>query len=335
MSNTDLNVNRKSGWQRINIFKVNSIAPSLVIVFILMCAIFGGINPQFLSFVNFKTIISGLSVYGMMAVGLSFVVLTGNFDVSVGSVVGICSIVMAMMFNIEGVKIPIAVIILAGIALGAFVGAINGFLITVVGINSVITTLGTLAILRGVALLLANKPALINDKFYVSLGRGFIAKTIPYSFVYLIVIFVIAYLLLRFTKFGRNVYQVGSNSNAARLAGIPVKRTQFLTFVVAGITCGISAFLMTSQAAFAQGEFGTGFEFTILTIVVLGGISLAGGRGTLIGVAAGLLIINSIANGLTMIDVPVFWREAFNGIILIAAILIDSIRVRRRELLKA
>ncbi len=335
MSDNDLNVNKKSGWQRINIFKFNSITPSLIIVFIIMCAIFGGINHQFLSFVNFKTIISGLSIYGMMAAGLSFVVLTGNFDVSIGSIVGICSIVMAMMFNIKGVNIPIPVIILIGIVLGAFVGALNGFLVTVVGINSVITTLGTLAILRGISLLLANKPALINNKFYVSMGRGFIAKAVPYSFVYLVVIFIVAYLLLRFTKFGRNVYQVGSNANAARLAGIPVKRTQFFAFVVAGISCGISAFLMTSQAAFAQGEFGTGFEFTILTIVVLGGISLAGGRGTLIGVAVGLLIINSISNGLTMIDIPVFWREAFNGIILIAAILIDSIRVKRRELLKA
>ncbi len=335
MPDTDINVNKKTGWQRLNIFKVNSIAPSLVIVFILMCVIFGSINPQFLSFVNFKTILSGLSVYGMMAVGLTFVVLTGNFDVSIGSIVGICSIVMAMMFNIEGVTIPIPVIILIGIVLGALVGSINGVLVAYVGINSVITTLGTLAILRGISLLLANKPALIADKFYVAMGRGFIEKTVPYSFVYLVAIFVIAYLLLRFTKFGRNIYQVGSNSGAARLAGIPVKRTQFLSFVVAGISCGITAFLMTSQAAFAQGEFGTGFEFTILTIVVLGGISLAGGRGTLVGVAAALLVINSIANGLTMIDIPVFWREAFNGVILITAILIDSIRVRRRELLKA
>lgn len=335
MTQTDLGINKKSALQRINIFKVNSISPSLFIVFILMCAIFGGINPQFFSFINFKAIISGLSVYGIMAVGMSFVMLTGNFDVSVGSIVGISSIIIAKMFNIEGLSLPIPVIILIGLIVGASVGALNGFLVTVVGINSVITTLGTLAIFRGISYYIANKPALISDKFYVAMGRGFISKAIPYSFVYMVVIYLIAYLALRFTKFGRDTYQVGSNANAARLAGLSVKKTQFLAFVVSGLTCGISAFLMTSQAAFAQGEFGNGFEFTILTIVVLGGISLSGGRGTLIGVALALLIISSISNGLTMVNVEVYWREAFNGIILIAAILIDSIRVRKRELLKA
>ncbi len=335
MISNELMSNKNSFLQRINIFKVNSIAPSLIIVFILMCAVFGGINPQFFSFVNFKAIISGLSVYGIMAVGLTFVVLTGNFDVSIGSIVGISSIVIAKLFNIQGISLPIPLIIIIGLAVGAAVGALNGFLVTFVGINSVITTLGTLAIFRGISYYLANKPALINDKFYISLGRGFILKTIPYSFVYMIFIYVIAYLVLRYTKFGRDIYQVGSNVNAARLAGLSIKKSQFLAFVVSGFTCGISAFIMTSQAAFAQGEFGTGFEFTILTIVVLGGISLAGGRGTLIGVFIALLIVNTISNGLTMINVTVYWRDAFNGIILILAILIDSIRVRKRMLLRA
>ena len=327
--------NNKSFWQKINIFKVNSISPSLIIVVIIMYAIFGGINQDFFSFQNFKGIIASLSVTGIMSVGLAFVVLTGNFDVSIGSILGISAVIMGKLFNVAGGKIPIFVIIIIGLLVGAAVGALNGFLVTFVGINSVITTLGTLAVFRGLSFLYANEPSLINNKTYVALGRGFIAKTIPYTFIYMLVIFVAGYLVLRYTKFGRDIYQVGANPGAARLAGISTRKMQFWAFVIAGVTSAMAAVIMTSQAAFAQGEFGLGFEFTILTIVILGGISLAGGRGTLVGVIIALLIINSISNGLTMMSVPVNWREAFNGIILIAAILIDSVRVRRRELLKA
>jgi len=327
--------NNKSFWQKINIFKVNSISPSLVIVVILMYVLFGSINSDFFIFQNFKGIIASLSITGIMSVGLAFVVLTGNFDVSVGSILGISAVVMGKLFNVAGGNIPIPVIIIIGILVGAAVGALNGFLVTFIGINSVITTLGTLALFRGLSFLYANEPSLIQNKTFIALGRGFVAKTVPYSFIYLLVIFVVAYLVLRFTKFGRDIYQVGANPNAARLAGLSAKKMQFWAFVISGITSAIAAVIMTSQAAFAQGEFGYGFEFTILTIVVLGGISLSGGRGTLVGVAIALLIINSISNGLTMMSVPNNWREAFNGFILIASILIDSIRVRRRELLKA
>jgi len=335
MTKNSISKNSMDFFQKINIFKVNSISPSLIIVLVVMYSIFGGVNHDFFSVQNFKGIIAGLSVYGFMAVGLTFVVLTGNFDVSIGSILGISAVIIGKLFNINGGNIPIPIIILAGLAVGAAVGALNGFLVTVVGINSVITTLGTLAVFRGLSFLYAADPSLINNKTYITLGRGFIAHTIPYTFIYLLIVFVIAYLVLRFTKFGRDTYQSGSNPNAARLAGISVKKIQFFAFVIAGVTSAMSAVIMTSQAAFAQGEFGYGFEFTILTIVVLGGISLSGGRGTLIGVAISLLIINSISNGLTMISIPINWREAFNGIILIAAILIDSIRVRKRELLKA
>lgn len=327
--------NKKSFAQKINIFKVNSISPSLVLVLIIMFVLFGSINSDFFSFQNFKGIIASLSVTGIMSVGLAFVVLTGNFDVSIGSILGISAVVMGKLFNVAGGNIPIPVIIIIGLLVGAAVGALNGFLVTFVGINSVITTLGTLAVFRGMAFLFANDPLLINNKVYVALGRGFIARAVPYTFIYMLVVIVAAYLVLKYTKFGRDIYQVGANPSAARLAGLSTKKMQFWAFVIAGVTSAMAAVIMTSQAAFAQGEFGYGFEFTILTIVVLGGISLSGGRGTLIGVAVALLIINSISNGLTMMSVPVNWREAFNGVVLIAAILIDSIRVRRRELLKA
>jgi len=327
--------NNQKFWSKINFFNKNSMAPSLLLIYILMIVIFSSINPLFLTVSNFKSILSNMGIFGIMAVGLSFVMITGNFDVSVGSILGISAVVAAKLFNIPGVVIPIPVIILISIATGALVGALNGFIVTYIGINSVITTLGTLAIIRGLAFVYATEPSLINNEVFIKIGRGYIFKIIPLSFVYMLIILFVMYYVLRFTKFGRDIYQAGSNQSAARLAGLNVKRTQFLAFIASGVAASIGGIIMASQLAFAQGEFGLGAEFSVLTICVLGGISLAGGRGTLISVLVSIFILGSISNGLALIRVPVEWREAFQGIILIAAILIDSIRMRKRELLKA
>ena len=330
------NINKKKfSWSKINVFKKNSVTPSLVIVYAVMITFFSLINPLYVSIGNIKSIFANLTIAGIIAIGFSVVMLAGNFDLSVGSTLGVAAVVCAKLYNIEGVNIPLPVVILAGLMVGVAIGALNGFLVTVVGINSVITTLGTLAIFRGLAYLYATESARIYNKTFIFIGRGYVFKYIPLTFIYMIVMLVGMYLILRFTKFGRNVYSVGANAYAARLAGISIRKTQFFTFVICGATAAIGGMLMASQLAFGQGVFGIGYEFKVLTICVLGGISLAGGRGTLVGVFVAILILGSISNGLALINVPINWREAFQGIILIAAILVDSIRVRRRELLKA
>ncbi len=325
----------KNFWNSINVFKKNSMTPTLILVYAAMILLFTLLNPLYVSLANIKSIFANLTISGIMAVGLTTVILTGNFDISIGSILGMAAIVCAKLYNIEGSNIPMVVIILAALAVGAAIGALNGFLVSYVGINSIITTLGTLAVFRGLAYLYATETARIYYKPFISMGRGYIFTHIPNTFVYFMVVLIFMYLALRFTKFGRNIYQVGANKDAARLAGISVNRTTFLTFIISGVTAAAGGILMSSQLAFAQGEFGLGFEFRILTICVLAGISLAGGRGTLVGVLVATLILGSISNGLALADVPIDWREAFQGMILIIAILIDSIRVKRRELLKA
>ncbi len=319
----------------INVFNKNSMAPTLIIVYVAMIILFASINPLYVSLANIKSIFANLTISGILAVGLTTVMLTGNFDLSVGSSLGVAAIICAKLYNIEGLDIPMAVVIIAAIGAGAAIGAVNGFLIAVVGVNSIITTLGTLAVFRGFAYLFAGETARIYYKPFISLGRGYIFGNIPNTMVYFIVLIIIMYLVLRFTKFGRDIYQVGANKDAARLAGVSIKRTTFLSFVICGMTAAIGGIIMTSQLAFAQGEFGLGIEFKILTICVLAGISLAGGRGTLVGVLIATLILGSISNGLALTNVPIDWREAFQGIILIAAILIDSVRIRREQLLRA
>lgn len=329
------NLSRKNFLETINVFKKNSMTPTLVVVYALMIILFFSINPLYVSIANIKSIFANLTIAGIMAIGLTTVILAGNFDLSVGSVLGVSAIVCAKLYNIEGITIPLPVIILAAIAVGVVIGALNGFLVSFVGINSIITTLGTLAIFRGLAYIYATETARIYYKPFIFMGRGYVAEFIPITFIYFIVILVLAYLVLRFTRFGRNIYQVGANNTAARLAGISIRKTVFYTFIISGVTAAIGGMIMASQLAFAQGEFGLGYEFRILTICVLAGISLAGGRGTLVGVLVATLILGSISNGLALANVPIDWRDAFQGIILIAAILIDSIRVRRRELLRA
>ncbi|MCJ7472448.1 MAG: ABC transporter permease [Actinobacteria bacterium] len=319
----------------INVFNKNSMTPTLIIVYAVMIILFASINPLYISLANIKSIFANLTITGILAVGLTTVMLTGNFDLSVGSTIGVAAIICAKLYNIEGLDIPMVVIIIAALAAGAVIGATNGFLVTVVGINSIISTLGTLAVFRGFAYLFATETARIYYKPFISLGRGYLFGNIPNTMVYFIVLLAVVYLILRFTKFGRDIYQVGANKEAARLAGVSIKKTTFLTFVICGVTAAMGGIVMASQLAFAQGEFGFGIEFKILTICVLAGISLAGGRGTLVGVLVATLILGSISNGLALANVPIDWREAFQGIILIAAILIDSIRIRREQLLRA
>lgn len=325
---------REKILSQINVFKKNSITPSLIVVYAIMILIFTLINPRFITITNLKGILAILSITGVMAVGLSTVMLTGNFDLSVGSIFGLTVVVVAKLFNLKGYTVPIPVIILAGIMVGLVIGVINGLLVTKIGINSIISTLGTLAIFRGLTFYFSLENISIPKEAFLNIGRYFIGGIVPLPFIYYIVILVFAYIFLRFTRHGRNMYLVGASVSAARLAGINISKTQFLPFILSGVTAAIGGVINAAQVGFANATFGTGFEFKILTICVLGGISLIGGRGTLIGVFVAALIIGSISNGLALIDIPINWREAFVGIILIGAILIDSIRVARKGRLK-
>ena len=311
---------------RLNPFNKSSIAPALAVVYGLMVLIFSLINPRFFSLENAKAIMAAVAVSGIVAVGLTPVVLTKNFDMSIGSIFGLSVVVVAKLFNLPGTSVPIIAIILIGLAVGPIIGAINGFLITKVGINSIIVTLGTLAIFRGLTFYWSLKNISIPKEAFLRLGRYFVFGVVPLPFIYFLVLLAIGYLLLRYTRTGRNIYMVGANAGAARLAGIKIRKIQFLPYLISGFLASLGGVINAAQVGFANSTFGTGYEFKILTILVLGGISLNGGRGSLVGVFVATLIIGSISNGLALIDVPINWRDAFIGIILIVAISVDSLQ---------
>jgi ribose transport system permease protein len=315
---------------RLNIFNRSSITPSLVVVYAAMVLVFSLLNPRFFSMGNFKAIMASLAVSGIVAVGLTPVVLTGNFDISIGSIFGLTVVVVAKLFNVAG-GVPIPVIMLAGLAVGLLIGVVNGILVTRIGINSIIVTLGTLAIFRGLTFYWSLSNISIPKEAFLQIGRYFVFDVIPLPFVYFLVALLIGSLLLRYTRGGRNMYLVGANANAARLAGIKIRRTQFIPFVISGLMAALGGVINAAQVGFANSTFGTGYEFKILTIVVLGGISLKGGRGALAGVFFATLIIGSISNGLALVDIPINWRDAFIGMILIVAILVDSVKLQLRS----
>ncbi len=302
--------------------------PTLIGLYIVMIIVFTIADKNFLTIQNFRGIFNNFAVFGVLASGVTIVMLAGGFDLSIGSLSGLVGIVSAVLM-MDKIGVPTPLIFVIAIVIGCMVGLINGLIITKIGINPIITTLGTLAIIRGVCYFWANQNPRIYNIFIQGFGRNFIADIVPYTTVYIIVFFIILALILKFTRFGRNLYTIGGNETLARLAGIPVDRIKIITYVISGFFCAIAGLLLISQLGSGRPEYGTGAELEVLTIVVLGGVAVGGGKGNFLGVFIALLIIGSISNGMVMLDVPVFLRQVVKGALLVMVISIDALRNRR------
>ena len=302
--------------------------PTLIGLYIAMIIIFTIADKNFLTIQNFRGIFNNFAVFGVLASGITIVMIAGGFDLSIGSISGLVGIVSAVLM-MDKINVATPLIFVIAIVIGCAVGLINGLIITKVGINPIITTLGTLAIVRGVCYFWANKNPRIYNEFILNFGRKFIANAMPYTTIYIIVFFVILALVLKFTRFGRNLYTIGGNETLARLAGIPVDRIKIITYVISGFFCAIAGLLLISQLGSGRPEYGTGAELEVLTIVVLGGVTVGGGKGNFLGVFIALLIIGSISNGMVMLDVPIYLRQVVKGALLVLVISIDALRSRR------
>jgi len=213
------------------------------------------------------------------------------------------------------------------IAVGIAAGALNGFLVTVVGINSLITTLATLAVLRGGARLLTDgQTATVADFSWLGTARPFLG--VPLPVILFAVILAGSYLLMKYTVFGRSLYAIGANSVAARLVGIRTGVILFVTFVLSGLAMSVGGLILTSQLSSASSNAALGIELTVVTAIVLGGASLSGGRGSITGTLVGLLIIGVMNNGLVLMNVNSFWQDVARGVLLILAVSFDQLRER-------
>ena len=294
----------------------------LLVVLIGLVVFFSIKSPYFMGSDNILNILVAIAVTGIIAVPATMLVIAGQVDLSVGSGAAFCGVLLASQVDHLGFGLAILLVLVAGAA----VGAINGTLVTVLNVNSLITTLGMLAVLRGVTQLLAGGQTMIVPGFE-ALGTAR-PLGIPLPVIIVLAIVVLGMFLMGFTVYGRSLYAIGANPVAARLVGIRSKLTLFLTFVLSGVAVALAGLILTSQLSAASPVAATGLELTVVTAVVLGGASLAGGRGTILGTIVGLFIIGVLNNGLTLLNINSFWQDVARGSLLILAVSFDELRNR-------
>jgi len=299
-------------------------APALVFLAVLVAA-FTLTSGKFLSATNLEAILVSVAVLGTVALAVNQVILCGEIDISTGSMMGLCAVAAgAVAVSYGGLILPL----LAGVAVGALAGAVNGFLVTVGRIPSIIVTLGMLYALRGVILLVTGGTWItgIPESARV-LGTGSILG-IGYPVILLFVLFLIVELVSRHSTWGRNVFAVGGNRRAARFAGLPINRVRFLAFVLVGVFVGIASVVYLGRAGSVQTNTGTGLELQAVAAVVIGGTSISGGRGSSLAALTGAVLIGVILNGLVLLGVPGIWQQAVLGALILLAVATDVLRRR-------
>jgi ribose/xylose/arabinose/galactoside ABC-type transport system permease subunit len=302
----------------------------LLLVFVLLIAFFALTSENFLTTRNITNVLGQASLAMIGAVGLGMLVISGEIDVSIGSLVGAVAIPLVVVMNQTG---SLELGIICALLLALVVGVINGYLSAYVGINSLIVTLGSLFVIRGAIYIYTGQKAIADDaalESFYQIGNGRLLGTIPYPAIVALVILAIFIYMMRQRPFGRQLYAVGGNPEVARLAGYNVKRTKFIAFVLCSLLAGISGILLSSRLGSAVHVSGLGYEFQVVAAVVLGGVSLAGGIGSLFGVALGVLILSFLSNGLGMLKLATEWQQVITGFIIIGAVGLDELRRRRR-----
>lgn len=303
-----------------------SYANAALVIFLAVEIIFFASQSRFfLTWDNLLNILTAVSVLGILAVPGTMLLISGELDLSVASATALVGVVMAVCVTKLGMPIPaaIAVSLLAGLLMGM----INAFFVAVVGISSLITTLGTLAVFRGFTQILSEGTTITLRKFEW-LGTGRIIFDIPIPVVIFVVLVLLGAFIMRYTVYGRSLYARGSSPAAARLVGIRGQRLVFTTFVLSGLATGVTGLVLVSQLGAASPNAATGLELAVVTAIILGGVSLSGGRGTITGTVLGILIIGVLNNGLVLLNVASFWQTVARGALLIAAASVDQLRTR-------
>lgn len=294
-----------------------------LILFLTAEVIFFTLNsPYFLSWPNWVNIFTAMSITGILAAGGTILLISGQFDLSVGSGTAF----VALMFALTAQQLGVAPAILVAIAVGCSIGVLNGFLVTVVGVNALITTLGTLAIFRGLTLSIGGASSVRVTGFDWAINRPLF--DIPLSTGLFVLVAIVAGVLLARTVFGRTIYAIGSNETAARLVGIRTKRTLFIAFIGSGLCMTLAGLVSVSQLGSTSGTTGIGLELAVVTAIILGGTTLKGGVGSMFGTVLGLLIVGVLNNGMTLMNINSTWQQVAAGILLILAVSFDQVRQR-------
>jgi ribose transport system permease protein len=291
--------------------------------FLGLCLLMTIASNKFLETENLVNIIRQVSINGILAVGMTFVILTSGIDLSVGAVMALCSTVMAgAMINLG--LAPFAAVVIC-LLVGALFGLINGTLVAYAKIPPIIVTLAMMEIPRGLALIYTGGYPLsgLPDGFSF-IGRGYIFKAIPVPVMIMFVVYAAAYVILTQLPLGRYIYAIGGNEEAVRLSGIKVKKFKVIAYLTSGLTAAITAVVLTSRLMSGQPNAGVGFELDAIAAVVLGGTDIAGGRGSIFGTFLGVLIMGVLSNGLNLMGVSPYVQRVLKGLIILLAIYFSS-----------
>jgi len=290
---------------------------------IALCIVVACLTPAFLTERNIMNTLRQVSLTAICGFGMTMIILIGEIDLSVGSQQAIAGLVSVVIFNRTH---SVALAVLAALACGVLIGAVNGLLVTRLKLNSLIATLGTMAIWRGLCMVLTGAVSIQAElPAFQEFATGFVGP-IPNAVVIAALLYLIVYYLLNHSTFGRQIYAIGGNAEASRLSGLPVRRVKMTVYILGGVLSMLSGVLLASRMASAQPTAGTGFEMLVIASVILGGVSMAGGIGSIAGALMGLLILGVLQNGLTLLDVSSFWQDISRGLLIILAVYLDNVR---------
>jgi ribose transport system permease protein len=299
---------------------------SLIVIFLF----FSIASPDFATYSNVTAILFSTVVIGTLALGTTFVIITGGIDLSIGTGMALCA-VMAGVF-IVNMKLPLVVGVLGAIVFGGLIGLVNGFNVSILKIPPFIATLAMMLVAQGLALVLSHStPIYFNDApAYTSISTGNIIPGVqfPNAVIILAVLAVIAAILLNKTVLGRYTFSIGSNEEATALSGINTRRWKIIIYTLGGLFIGVAGVMISARLGSAQPATGAGYELQAIAAVVIGGTSLAGGKGSVVGTVIGALIISVLNNGLQIMSIPQEWQNVILGIVILVAVYADMVRKR-------
>jgi len=304
---------------------IQSQEATLLVFLVLILIVLGVATPAFMDAQNIRDILVNASFPAIAAIGMTLVIISAEIDISIGSILAVVAVVAG---NLSLTGMPIPLVFLIGLIVGTLLGALNGALVAYARIPSIIVTLGALSFWRGLVIYFTQGAWIYNmpESFHFA-QRSWLEVPIPVWMM--TVLIVLAGLFMRFRPLGRQIYAVGGNRQAALLAGIPVKRRLFLVFTLNGLFAAVAAIIYASRFSVVQSNAGLGFEFQVITAVVIGGTSIMGGTGSIWGSFLGAVLIAVIGTGMTFLKVSPYWLQTVQGSLILLAVVLDVVRRRR------
>lgn len=297
---------------------------AIIVVFVLFTAI----NPNYLTWTNFVNLLVAASLVGIVAVGHTYLIIAGQNDLSPGSLCAFCGVAVALFLQ-WGLPIPVAILLSLGC--GVLCGLFNAWMVNCIKLEAFIATLVTQTMVRGFAQLICDgRPVAISNQSFIKIGTARFLS-IPVSVWITIIAFIVFGFILARTRFGRSIYAIGGSAEAARLAGLNPRRIVTISFIIIGVLTALGGVVFAARMNAGQPSANVNLEFDAITAVILGGVSFAGGVGSMFGTVLGVLLIQAFGTGLIMVNVPSFWQSVAKGASLLAALTFDYIRKERRE----